>query len=171
MSSAIANPDIEASRAGDRRAIERLLTTSRLDLRRYAEYHCVINDIEDAVQESLLLVARSIGRLRVIEAFNSWLFRIVKRECNRIKRGMRYMDSRPVEIEIQPIPCMSRIELTRDLTDALESLPLHYRDVIVLRDMQGMTIDEICAQIGSTREAVKARLRRARLLAREYLDC
>ncbi len=53
--------EIEAARSGDRAALEHLLSRSRQDLRRYAEYHCGINDIEDAVQESLFHVARKIG--------------------------------------------------------------------------------------------------------------
>src|SRR3546814_12599438 len=53
-----------AARDGDREALERVLSHSRRDLRRYAEHHCVINDIEDAVQESLLSASNHITRLR-----------------------------------------------------------------------------------------------------------
>ena len=52
----------------------------------------------------------------------------------------------------------------------MESLPAHYREVLLLRDLEGLTVNEICAQLGLTREAAKARLHRARALAREYLD-
>ncbi|MCY7355706.1 MAG: hypothetical protein LH470_11655 [Lysobacter sp.] len=65
------------------------MSFARQDLRRYAEYHCEINDVKDAVQESMILVSRKLGGLRTPEAFSSWMFRIVKRECNRLKRGMR----------------------------------------------------------------------------------
>ena len=81
--------DLEAARGGDRLALERVLCRSRQNLRRYAEFHCVINDVEDAVQESLMLVSRKLRDLRQLESFTSWVFRIVKRECNRLKRGMR----------------------------------------------------------------------------------
>src|SRR3546814_8796124 len=73
------NPDLLAARDGDREALERVLSHSRRDLRRYAEHHCVINDIEDAVQESLLSASNHITRLREVEAFNSWLFRKIGR--------------------------------------------------------------------------------------------
>ena len=52
MELALATGDLEAARTGDRNALERVLTHSRQNLRRYAEFHCIVNDIEDAVQES-----------------------------------------------------------------------------------------------------------------------
>lgn len=162
--------DIDAARAGDRQALERLLAHSRLDLRRYAEYHCIVNDIDDAVQEALLRIAHGIRQLRAVEAFTSWLFRIVKRECNRMKRGLRHLRGEPIPVEILPARDVPYAELTHDIAAALESLPTHYREIILLRDMEGLTIAEIMQRLGLTREAAKARLHRARVLAREYLD-
>ena len=52
---------------------------------------------------------------------------------------------------------------------ALQSLGEHYRSVILLRDVEERTMDEIAAALGVTRQATKARLRRARGPAREYL--
>lgn len=60
-------------------------------------------------------------------------------------------------------------DLRHDVVGALESLPPHYRDIIVLRDLNEMTIGEIAEQLGETRAAVKSRLHRARQLTREYL--
>jgi RNA polymerase sigma factor (sigma-70 family) len=162
--------EIEAARGGDRAALEHLLSRSRQDLRRYAEYHCGINDIEDAVQESLFHVARKIGDLRVIEAYASWLFRIVKRECNRLKRGLRYLVLQPALDEIDGPHYPAPDGLLRDIAAALSRLPAHYRQIILLRDVDGRTIEEISAELGLHCEAAKARLHRARLLAREYLS-
>lgn len=165
-----ANPDIEAARNGNRDALERVLAGSRRDLRRYAEFHCTVNDVEDAVQESLLSASHHIGHLRAVEAFGTWLFRIVKRECNRLKRGARYLMGEPIPAEILAQHSPTQPDLIRDLAYCLESLPAHYREVLLLRDLEGMTIDELAAQLGLTREAAKARLHRARVLAREYLQ-
>lgn len=60
----VAIGDLEAARTKDRCALERVVIHSRQDLRRYAESHCVINDVEDAVQESLIAVSRKPGDLR-----------------------------------------------------------------------------------------------------------
>lgn len=59
--------------------------------------------------------------------------------------------------------------LALELRDALGSLPAHYRDVILLRDLEQFTIGEIADRLGLTRATVKARLNRARTLTREYL--
>lgn len=161
---------LELARRGDRRALERVLTQSRQDLRRYAEYHCAINDVEDAVQESLLLVSRKINSLRELNAYASWLFRIVKRECNRLKRATRYVLMQPSDLEeIEGPHYPAPTGLVRDVANALASLPPHYREIILLRDLEGYSISEIASALTLHPEAAKARLHRARSLARQYL--
>ena len=61
-------------------------------------------------------------------------------------------------------------ELRIDLAHALESLSPHLREVILMRDLQEMTIGEIAHALKTTRATVKARLHRARNLIREYLQ-
>lgn len=171
MNTAIAsNEDLMAARLGDVAALQRVLSQSRQNLRRYAEYHCNINDAEDAVQESLILVSRRLRDLRVLEAYASWLFRIVKRECNRLKRGLRMLTGDAITEDIQPSCSFEPVELRQDVAAALASLPAHYREIILLRDLEGHSIQELAEQLGLNREAAKSRLHRARLLAREYLD-
>jgi len=162
---------VSAARDGDAVALERLLAHSRTQVLRYAERHCVVHDVEDAVQESLILASRHIGRLRAVEAFAGWLFRIVKRECDRLKRAWRLNvhDYAPDQPLPEPAgPCSA--DLRADVMAALQSLPLHYRDVLLLRDAEELSIEEIAERLGLTRLAVKARLHRARVLVREYLD-
>lgn len=166
-------PDVEefqAAQRGDRAALERLLAHSRQDLRRYAEYHCPINDVEDAVQESLFLIARKIGHLRAIEAYASWLFRIVKRECNRLKRGLRRVVLRPSLEEIDGPHYPPPDGLLRDLARTLQAMPAHYREIVLLRDYEGLSMAEIAVRLGLHLEAAKARLHRARGLARQLLS-
>ncbi len=168
-----ANPspeEFQAAQRGDRAALERLLAHSRQDLRRYAEYHCSINDVEDAVQESLFLVARKIGHLRAIEAYASWLFRIVKRECNRLKRGLRRVVLQPSLEENDGPHYPPPDGLLRDLARTLQAMPAHYREIVLLRDYEGLSMAEIAARLGLHLEAAKARLHRARGLARQLLS-
>lgn len=162
---------VTAARDGDLAALERLLAHSRTQVLRYAERHCVVHDVEDAVQETLILASRHISSLRVVEAFAGWLFRIVKRECDRLKRAWRltihdYAPDLPL-----PEPVLHPAdELRADIVAALQSLPRHYREVLLLRDAEDLSIEEIAGRLGLTRLAVKARLHRARVLVREYLD-
>ena len=171
MGTALAtHEDILAARDGDLVALQRVLGQSRQNLRRYAEYHCNINDAEDAVQEGLILASRRIRDLRAVESFTSWMFRIVKRECNRMKRGLRMLTGDAITEDIMPIRSFEPIELRQDVAAALASLPAHYRDIILLRDLEGHSIHELSALLGLNYEATKSRLHRARVLAREYLD-
>lgn len=162
---------IAAARDGDAAALESLLAGSRSQVLRYAERHCGVHDVEDAVQESLILASRHISGLRVIEAFAGWLFRIVKRECDRLKRSWRlhvhdYAPDLPL-----PEPVLHPAEdLRADIVAALQSLPQHYREVLLLRDAEELSIAEIAQRLDLTRLAVKARLHRARVMVREYLD-
>jgi RNA polymerase sigma factor (sigma-70 family) len=56
------------------------------------------------------------------------------------------------------------------VANAIQSLPEAYREIVFLRDFEELTIDGIAERLELTREAVKARLRRARKLLREYLS-
>lgn len=161
--------ELRAAHAGDQTALNELLSRSRQDLRRYAEYHCSVNDVEDAVQESLILVSRKLGSLRSLECFASWAFRIVKRECNRLKRMRRMLTGEALGDEILPRVTPEAAEWRQDVAAALESLPAHYREIVLLRDLEGLSIAEISERLGLTTMATKARLHRARALARQYL--
>lgn len=161
---------IEAARQGDRQALERLLAVSQPDIRRYARAQCAgAADADDAVQETLWLVYQRIGTLRTVTSFSAWMFAIVQRECNRLWRRMTGQaelppDDHPAFVH-RPEP-----ELREDLIAAVHSLPDRYREVIVLRDIEEFSIGEIAVELRLTREAVKGRIHRARLMIREYLQ-
>jgi RNA polymerase sigma factor (sigma-70 family) len=161
--------ELQAAHAGDPAALADLLALSRQDIRRHAEYHCAINDIEDAVQEALILLSRKLTDLRSLECFTSWVFRIVKRECNRLKRGTRMLTGEPITEDIAPCTTPDTHEWRLDVASALESLPYHYREILLLRDLEGLSIAELAARLDLTVMAAKARLHRARSLARQYL--
>lgn len=158
--------------AGDAEATADLLRQCQVDLRRYALRTCRDrSDAEDAIQESLIVIYRRVGALRQAKAFSSWIFRIVTRECRRLAARITGtpLDDRQEEIE-RRLARMPQDDLRMDLARAIESLPAQYRAVVVLRDMEELTVDEITQRLGASREAVKARLHRGRALLREYLS-
>lgn len=160
---------VRAARAGDLAALDVVLSRSRQDLRRYAEYHCEVNDVEDAVQESLFVVSRRLADLRQVEAMASWLFRIIKRECNRMRRAWRHLIHQPLDPSIEPITLPEPVELRIEIGRALASVPEHYREILLMRDVDGMTLAEIADALELSLPAVKSRLHRARSLVRERL--
>ena len=160
---------IMAAQLGDSGALNRLLLVSSTDARRYARRHCQSSDIDDAVQEALLIVARKISALKATAAFSGWLFTIVKRECDRLARSMFAHELLEEERVDTYLATKSDSQLRIELSAALESLPTHYRRVILMRDFEELTISEISAALEEPPGTVKSRLHRARTMVREYL--
>lgn len=163
------NTLIFAAQTGDPAAIGRLLAVCQADARRYAYRHCHVSDIDDAVQESLMIVARKVKGLKAAAAFSSWLFTVIKRECRKLQRTMLRTDPLPDDQAEQLLARRSDEALRVDLAAALESLPAHYLEVVLLRDFEELTIAEIAERLGENAGAIKSRLHRARELVREYL--
>ena len=158
-----------AAQTGDAAAIGRLLAVCQADARRYAHRHCQVSDVDDAVQESLLIISRKVKGLKAAAAFSSWLFTVIKRECRKLARVMFKTDPLDDEVAEKQLLCRSDNDLRIDLAAALESLPAHYLEVVLLRDFEELTIGEIAQRLGEQEGAVKSRLHRARELVREYL--
>lgn len=160
---------IMAAQTGDPAAISRLLAVCQADARRYAYKHCQVSDIDDAVQESLMVVSRKVSGLKAAAAFSSWLFTVIKRECRKLERMMFRHDPLPEEVAEELLVQRSDEALRVDLANALESLPAHYLEVVLLRDFEELTIAEIAERLNEQQGAIKSRLHRARELVREYM--
>ena len=158
-----------AAQTGDPAAIEHLLAACQADARRYARRHCRMSDVDDAVQESLLIVSRKVNGLQAAIAFSSWLFTVIRRECRKLERALLRHDALDDAQTEALLACRTDDDLRIDLAAALESLPEHYLEVVLLRDFEELTIAEIGARLHEPVGAVKSRLHRARQLVREYL--
>lgn len=122
------------------------------------------------MQIALWQVYRKIGTLKTIATFASWLFRIIERECYRLFRA-RQSKRLNSEFNLENI-AMSNTDLSLriDLTNAIVSLPLIYRQILILRDIEEYSAPEVAEKLGITIEAVKSRLHRARMMVKEKLD-
>ncbi len=161
---------LKTARAGDRAALERLMKTHKPDLERYARRHCASDDVEEAVQDALWILYRRLGGLRSVAAFAGWLYQIIRRACLRLAMSRRHdlslddlsrghdRDHAAVDSERRAI-----------LAQLIAALPLPYREVLVLKDVQGLSADEISAMLAISPEAAKSRLHRARAMVREAL--
>lgn len=166
----ISDATFEAARLGDRDAVVLLLQRVQPDIRRYARATCRTSaDSEDAAQQALWQLSRHVGAVRALASLSGWLYQVVRRECLRLARRaglIADVDEAALEASLAARP---EAELRLDLAAAFEALPPQYREVALMRDLKEMTIDEIAATLGLSRQATKARLHRARLLLREYL--
>lgn len=144
-------------------------------------------DAEDAAQETVFKAFQHLHQLRSEATFKSWLLQIAMNEARiRLRRDRRYLyesldegvqDSEEGDImprqladwrEI-PSEALEQKELREKLQEALDSLPAHYRQVFLLRDVEHMSEKEAAEVLGVTTSAVKTRLHRARLQLREKL--
>lgn len=162
----------DKAREGDEAALNKLLELTQPDIRRYARRTCQSSDVDDAVQETLMLVYRRVGTVKLLGALPAWLFTVVKRECIRITQRNTKHNAEDIE-DFQDdflLSHKSEDALRLDLASAIHSLPEHYRKIVLLRDVAGMSVEEIAVIVRQTRGSVKSQLHRARILTRELLN-
>jgi RNA polymerase sigma factor (sigma-70 family) len=160
-----------AAQAGDPAALNRLLAALRPDIQRYARLQCyAASSIEDVVQEALIILYRRVGAIRSPTALAAWLVRVVARLCALpVLMLMRSVEELKTVEESMRFAHMPVDHLRIELSRALASLPENYRQIILLRDLEEMTIGEIGARLNMSGEATKSLLRRARAAARTQL--
>ena len=144
---------------GDQQAIEKLLLICQPDIKRFARRTCSTSeDVEDAVQIALWQVYRKIGMLKTVATFTGWLFRIVERECYRLFK-IRRSKTINSDFELDNLPATYLdMDLKIDLINAIIVLPLIYREVLILKDVQEYSSPEVVAKLGISVQAVKSRL-------------
>jgi len=124
-------------------------------------------DAEDLVQETF--AATLTSHFRGEAAVRTWLVQILVRRAGMLRRGRRHPARRDrVELTDEVSPAKSRpsgvagSDAKLDLAVMLEGLSPEHRQVIVLREIEGMSYEEIAAALGVPRGTVESRLHRAR---------
>lgn len=129
---------------------------------------------QDALQETFLRVYENRARLLKTSAFRSWLFTIARNQCyNLMRRDRRTV---PLEDEASlraargtPASKLERSEQAALVNRFLMELKVEYREVLILREYQGLSYDEISAVTRSSVSSVKSRLFKARRKLASYL--
>ena len=167
---------IEAFRSGDEFAFVGLYNRYKGSV--YAFCYKMLLDSDaakDVMQETFLRVYENRDRLMKSSAFKSWLFTIARNQClNSLRRSGRHV-SLPDSQELlhapdTPFTEMEKSEQIRFVTRFLESLRPEYREVIILREYQNLTYEEIAAITRSSLSAVKSRLFKARRKLAEQME-
>src|SRR5258708_32730664 len=122
---------ILAAQSGDTVALNRLLSVCQTDARRYARRHCAASDVDDAVQETLLILSRKVKGLKAAAAFSGGLFTSVRGECHRLSRRESGRGLFVEDLADAPLPARSAEGLRLDLIVALECLRAPYMDMIL----------------------------------------
>ncbi|MDB4989048.1 MAG: family polymerase sigma factor [Myxococcaceae bacterium] len=135
-------------------------------------------DADDAVQEAFARLAKRPDVVQHAGAL-SWLMSVVRNACRRMLRPFvrerRALGERLSELpelasgQADPQQALERWELVRSVHAAIAVLERPYREVLVMRDLEGLTGDETCTALGLEATTMKTRLHRARLKLREEL--
>jgi RNA polymerase sigma-70 factor (ECF subfamily) len=170
---------LASARAGDRRALETLLERHQPRVFRFGLRMCGEEErAKDVVQETLLAAARGIRDFRGASSVSTWLYTIARSFCVKSRRTSKFAPEHVGsldESEAAEIPDVRRgpeeEASSRQVEDALGSaiaaLEPMYREVLVLRDVEGLSAAEVAEVTGISVEAVKSRLHRARVAVRE----
>ena len=133
-------------------------------------------DVEDVTQDIFVAVVRSLSRYEQRARFNTWLYTIVNRQIADFYRRRQRKDS-PDTVELDgeghtalawPVDEALQ-EDQAHMRQALERLPAHYSDIILMRFADGLNFSEIAERRGQSLDAVKSLYRRALQALREAM--
>ncbi len=175
--------DVEASRRGDLDAFDRLV--GRHQHRIFGVCRWIVGDEDeaaDAAQEAFVRAFRFLPKFRGEASFSTWLGHIATNVALDFAKKQRVAprpfstlagdedpDFEPVADTISPTESLLKAERRRAVQNALGQIPLHFRAVLVLYDLQGHSYEECAAQLELPLGTVKSRLSRARNALREAL--
>lgn len=142
-------------------------------------------DAQDAMQDTLLSAFKHISGFQGRSKFSTWLVSIARNTALQSLRGRKNVDSldggeyeedrdfRPRQIKAwqdNPEQCHSKAEIRQLVERGLLQLPAKYRVVVMLRDIEQLSGDDVSRQLGLSVPTVKTRLLRGRLMLREWLS-
>lgn len=173
---------LERAREGDRQALEALLARHQRSVYRFGLKMCRDEeDAKDILQETLLAVARNVKDFRGASSVSTWLYTIARSFCIKKRRRSKFAPEQEESLEARepgeaarqiadparpPDETLAGRQIEVALEQAIASLDPMYREVLVLRDVEGLTAPEVGEVMGLSVEAVKSRLHRARVAVR-----
>ncbi len=178
---------LEKAKDGDVASFEELIEGYQKKIFNLA-YRIIGNydDAADMAQEALIRIFRSIASFKEQSSFSTWIYRITTNVClDEIrKRKNKKVISLDEEIrmedgemkrqfmsdDIQPDAAAEQKELRTIVSNAINSLPEDQKIVITLRDIQGLSYDEISTVLNCPAGTVKSRINRARQALKNVLS-
>jgi RNA polymerase sigma-70 factor, ECF subfamily len=178
---------VQLLRRGDDAALEQALALLQTTVFSFSMRVCgQREDAEDTMQEVLLKSVPYLPKFDSPKALVVWLYKVAKNRCLMSRRRSKFAPKQDLSLEglmpdrkelerlgsdlsINPEAFAIRSEEAGRLRDAIQKLPPPYRIVLVLRDMEGLTDEEVAEITGLRSGTVRVRLHRARLFVRKEL--
>lgn len=174
-------------RQGDDESLEKALALLQNTVFSFSMKVCgQREDAEDTMQEVLLKSVPHLPKFDSPRALLVWLYKVAKNRCLMSRRRSKFAPARELSLDelmpdrkelellsasgsINPEMFAIRSEQAWRLREAIQKLPPQYRIVLVLRDMEGLSDDEVAEITGLRSVNVRVRLHRARLFVRKEL--
>ncbi|WIG97817.1 sigma-70 family RNA polymerase sigma factor [Myxococcus sp. SDU36] len=172
---------MEAVRAGDDKALDEVLARHEKQVYRFGLRMCGSEeDAMEVLQETLFSAFRGLHAFRGDAALSTWLYQVARTHCFRLRRRRvgAPEDFQPLDApsathvaaaEATPDMLSHARQMGEVLQAAILALPEAHREVLILRDVEGLTAEEAASVVGIEVRALKSRLHRARLQMREHL--
>ncbi len=188
------NSLVDLVKKGDISAFEELI--KRYEDKIYSLAYRILNDKEEAydvLQETSISAFKNINKFKGKSSFSTWIYRIALNFALMRKRKQKSLlkkaqivependDKLPQFTEISeqksitdwsenPTLNLENEELRNLLLNSLNKLPQKYRNVLILKELEGRSVEEVAKILGISNSATKTRLHRGRLYLRELLD-
>jgi len=178
---------VQLLRQGDDAALEQALTLLQNTVFSFSMRVCgQREDAEDTMQEVLVKSVPYLPKFESPKALVVWLYKVAKNRCLMSRRRSKFAPKQELSLEelmpdrkelerlsadgsVNPEMFSIRSEEAGRLREAIQRLPSQYRIVLVLRDMEGLTDEEVAEITGLRAGTVRVRLHRARLFVRKEL--
>lgn len=143
-------------------------------------------DAEDLVQDTFINMIRYMKYFRYETKFKNWLYRVAVTACIRMRKKSKFAPDIEISMDDadfkdaleaqscgslteEPIDKLISLESEQIVKNAIQALPPQYRLILILRDMEGFSVEETSKITGLSQSNVKVRLHRARHQVREKL--
>jgi len=170
---------VAAAQRGEREAFDELVRRTYVDVYTLAvRLTANEEDASDVVQEAYLRAWKGIRRFRGDAQFSTWMYRITANAASTMTQRRRRQQAthiedvaEPVEmrLEHQPEGAAESAAALEELSIAVSELPPKLRAIIVLKDVYGLTHEDIAEELGISVAAAKVRLHRGRKKLRDLL--
>ncbi len=174
---------LASARAGDTTALDALLERHQAQIFRFGMRMCRDpEDARDVLQETLLALARGVRDFRGESSISTWLYAVARSHCLKKRRRSKFAPDHEQSIEAArgeveslldpartPEERVASGEVQAAVETAIGGLDPIYREVLVLRDVEGLSAPEVGKVLGIGVAAVKSRLHRARVALRAAL--
>ncbi len=172
---------VTKAQAGDAKALEKILTDAEKPIYRFGLRMCGNEDAaREVLQETMMAAFRALPGFRGESTLSTWLFQLARNACLRQRRkhvgepeALQPLDTPEVAQQPSPAPGADERAHAKQmgglLSAAVGALSAEHREVILLRDVEGLSAEEAASVLGIEVGALKSRLHRARMSLRDRL--